>query len=659
MSWPRNSTVPDVCGMSPEMTLNSVVLPAPLGPRMARRSPYATSRSTSRTAWSPPNRRPTPRGRRTGSAGSVVTSGTAALPADDLHGSGLAEPRQVALLATGGFAARGRRRVAERAAERLVDARDAVDGLDGQLVALHVQLLVVHREHGLAVVVELDRAVRRGQLHLADRGLQLALVGDVALDRLEALDQAPGVDVVPVGERARRLRGGVAARRELLEPMADDVGRVALRGRRVQVARRAGAADVGARDARAELLELPRRAPEQVAHELLRVDRALRLLIRLQERDQPRAADGDERAVHVGGHLLRVGGVVGRVQRREDALRDLAARGAELGDEPGRRGPAEAVVVGHDRRLAPAELVVGQVAEARVPLRAVAVEAEEVRRLHLQRRVLRAGRAVDERLVRMLLGVVGHRDRLVARQRPDHDVGVELLHQPPGLLDRRVGAVVAAADADELERVAADRAAREAGLRVVRVLRRGAGELRQRGHRAGHVLLVERAECALALGHDGDLDGLARAAVARRDGRLRSGRVGGCRGRRRARGRARRARAAARRVAPLVVAAAARGHYERERGDGECEPERCSARTPECCHDLSLLLEDTDTSQPTGVGCADPLSWAMSPGIVRRRPAVARSHRPISPLGETSTMTRKMTPMSVWNRCATKWMSGA
>src|SRR3954465_1728359 len=148
MSWPRNSTVPDVCGMSPEMTLNSVVLPAPLGPRMARRSPYATSRSTSRTAWSPPSRGRTPRRRRIGPAGSVVTSGTAALPADDLHGGGLAEPRQVALRAARGAAARGRRRVAERAAERLVDARDAVDRLDRQLAVLHVQLLVVHGEHG-------------------------------------------------------------------------------------------------------------------------------------------------------------------------------------------------------------------------------------------------------------------------------------------------------------------------------------------------------------------------------------------------------------------------------------------------------------------------------------------------------------------------------
>ena len=55
-------------GRSPQMTLKSVVLPAPFGPRIARRSPWATSRSTSLTARRPPKRRPTPRRRRVGSA---------------------------------------------------------------------------------------------------------------------------------------------------------------------------------------------------------------------------------------------------------------------------------------------------------------------------------------------------------------------------------------------------------------------------------------------------------------------------------------------------------------------------------------------------------------------------------------------------------------
>src|SRR5207247_10380495 len=67
-SRPSISTVPDVAGKSPAITLKSVVLPAPFGPRIARRSPGATSRSTSRTAWRPPKRLPTPRKRRAGSA---------------------------------------------------------------------------------------------------------------------------------------------------------------------------------------------------------------------------------------------------------------------------------------------------------------------------------------------------------------------------------------------------------------------------------------------------------------------------------------------------------------------------------------------------------------------------------------------------------------
>ena len=67
-SSPRKSIVPELGLTSPEMTLNNVVLPAPFGPRIARLSPCATSRSTSRTAWRPPKRRPIPRKRRIGSA---------------------------------------------------------------------------------------------------------------------------------------------------------------------------------------------------------------------------------------------------------------------------------------------------------------------------------------------------------------------------------------------------------------------------------------------------------------------------------------------------------------------------------------------------------------------------------------------------------------
>ena len=46
MSTPRIAIVPEVAGKSPAMTLKSVVLPAPFGPRMPRLSPGRISRST-------------------------------------------------------------------------------------------------------------------------------------------------------------------------------------------------------------------------------------------------------------------------------------------------------------------------------------------------------------------------------------------------------------------------------------------------------------------------------------------------------------------------------------------------------------------------------------------------------------------------------------
>src|SRR5258707_1332353 len=196
ISSPWNSIVRELGGKSPEMTLKSVVLPAPFGPRIARLSPCATSRSTSRTAWRPPNRRPIPCKRRIGSA----CSGAAA-------------------------------------------------------------------------------------------SVTLGLAGDLRVLRLADPPHAP--------------------------PHAG----------------RAGTGDVGVEDARRELLELTRRAPEEVADELLPVDRAMSLLVGLQERDETGAADCNEGAVDVRRHLLCIGGVVGRVQRREHPLTYLAAHRAEIADE--------------------------------------------------------------------------------------------------------------------------------------------------------------------------------------------------------------------------------------------------------------------------------------------------------------------------------------
>ncbi len=257
----------------------------------------------------------------------------------------------------------------------------------------------------------------------------------------------------------------------------------------------------------ADLLEHERVVPEDVAHHLLGVDLPPLLLVLLEEVDQARAADADVEPVDVLRDLGDVGRVVLLAQRRPHALGDVAADRAVLGHEAGQRRVRERVVVTDDRGLLPAQRVVGVVAEARGPLRAVRMEAEEVRRLHLERRVLRARDAVDERLVRMLLGVVRDRDALVAGERTDQDVGVLLLHQAAGLLDRLVGGVVGAAVADDLDgRVADLRAVEAVGRLGARGL--GARGADQRQVEPGGRRLEERAERTLAVRQDPDLDRL-------------------------------------------------------------------------------------------------------------------------------------------------------
>src|SRR6476469_1913481 len=159
ISSPWNSIVPELGGKSPEITLKSVVLPAPFGPRIARLSPCATSRSTSRTAWRPPNRRPIPRKRRIGPACSGAAASATGLLAGDLRMLGLTDPRQAPLHALRARAPGWRRGRGERAAERLVDVRDVADRLDRQLARLLVELLVVDGDDSLVVLVQVDRPV--------------------------------------------------------------------------------------------------------------------------------------------------------------------------------------------------------------------------------------------------------------------------------------------------------------------------------------------------------------------------------------------------------------------------------------------------------------------------------------------------------------------
>src|SRR5687767_7284236 len=128
----NSSTVPDVGGNSPEIRLNSVVLPAPFGPRIARRSPGRTSRSTSLTAWTPPKRRPTPRRWRIGAARSADVSGaaTASLLRREVDLFGVADPRRgLAGLALRVGPVRSGRLGREEPVEGLVDLRDLAERL--------------------------------------------------------------------------------------------------------------------------------------------------------------------------------------------------------------------------------------------------------------------------------------------------------------------------------------------------------------------------------------------------------------------------------------------------------------------------------------------------------------------------------------------------
>src|SRR5258708_6036091 len=191
------------------MTLNNVVLPAPFGPRMARRSPGLTARVTSATARSPPNRRPTPLKWRIGAADSVL-GGVAFTPlcaVDSLTEADrdfVSNPRWRRLLGTGRVGSIGRRcGGAEESTECLVHIRDAKDGVDaGDLAACRrrgdLDDPVV--EDRLAVGVEADLAVRAVDDGRGQRCLKRLLAArEVAVDLRER--QAERGHRTPVAQR--------------------------------------------------------------------------------------------------------------------------------------------------------------------------------------------------------------------------------------------------------------------------------------------------------------------------------------------------------------------------------------------------------------------------------------------------------------------------
>ena len=245
----------------------------------------------------------------------------------------------------------------------------------------------------------------------------------------------------------------------------------------------------------------------------------------------PGAAHGPEVAVDLVRirQLLDERRVVRRAERREDLGDDVPAGGAEVGDETRRRRPAEAVVVGDHGDGVPSGVVVHGVAETGVPLGAVTVVPEEVRRLHVQRGVLGTGDAVDEGDVRMIERIVGDGDSFVSRERADHDVGPVLLDEGADLLHGAIGGVVTATDPHQFDGDAAHLGAAESVERGVGRLRRRPRLVDQGERRARDDVFVEAAERAFALGHDAETNAVAGRcrAAAGGSGRRVLGGVGG------------------------------------------------------------------------------------------------------------------------------------
>src|SRR5512132_4434796 len=265
---------PELTGKSPAITLKSVVLPAPLGPRIARRSPATISRSTSSTARKPPKRRPTPHTRRVGSVLRISSGASVKRLLDDalrddtvLDDPDLALPRRLQLPTRRLSASRRRARLLEQAAEGLRHVRDEADDGQRRLAALVDDLerpLILDR---LAVLVQVQDAAPRDLVAGPERARQAALklCPKRTMRLVQALDQRPGRVVVVVDE-AVGVVPAVQAREDLRD--IPFVGPCRLR---LQPRRRAEPSDVGSDEARSHLGEVPEEREEEVSDELLRI----------------------------------------------------------------------------------------------------------------------------------------------------------------------------------------------------------------------------------------------------------------------------------------------------------------------------------------------------------------------------------------------------
>src|SRR4029453_1365906 len=107
----------------------------------------------------------------------------------------------------------------------------------------------------------------------------------------------------------------------------------------------------------------------------------------------------------------------------------LSTRAAELEHQPEHLRVDEGIVFADRRDLAIALGFIGKFAQPDLPLRAVHVEAEEVRRRIDVGRLLRTGGRVDEGQLGTGLGKVLYRDAFVAGQRGEQGLDLVLFDQ--------------------------------------------------------------------------------------------------------------------------------------------------------------------------------------------------------------------------------------
>src|SRR5215470_17258121 len=183
-SRPNSVMRPELTGSAPAMRLNSVVLPAPLGPMSARRSPGRTARATPSTARRPPKCLLTPSSVRANSA--LMTFG---------------RPR-LAVLAwriVSGVKRHLQELVGivfpELAYRRIGEDHGVLELAAHPLHLAHVDVL-----DGIAPLVDDHRPAGKVlELHLLEGGQEGLAVLHLAVDRPDRLDDPPHVRVAGLG----------------------------------------------------------------------------------------------------------------------------------------------------------------------------------------------------------------------------------------------------------------------------------------------------------------------------------------------------------------------------------------------------------------------------------------------------------------------------